>query len=242
MLPHFVYDLFAQIRPTVEHGHDNAADLDLIVRARIAHLLNHAHNFDQTFERKILALDRRQYLVGRGQRVGHENAQRRRTIQKDEIKRFVGTKARQCPGQAREMIRHPCNFNFGASKIEIGWNDEQIIEASWQYFVSDGRPAEQRFVYALAFNFLHAERAGRVRLRIEIKKQDAPTGGGEARGEIHGGGGFSHSAFLIRHGYDFGRHAKELRESGRRIQGWNGGALNILTYLWDRIARLHQGF
>src|SRR5260370_897640 len=60
MLPHFVHHLLAQIRPTVEHSHDNAADLDLIVRARITHLLDHAHDFDQTFERKILALDRRQ--------------------------------------------------------------------------------------------------------------------------------------------------------------------------------------
>jgi len=33
MLPHFVDHLPAQIGPAVEHGHDNAADLDLIVRA-----------------------------------------------------------------------------------------------------------------------------------------------------------------------------------------------------------------
>jgi len=33
MLSHFVDHLPAQIGPAVEHGHDNAPDLDLIVRA-----------------------------------------------------------------------------------------------------------------------------------------------------------------------------------------------------------------
>src|SRR5207245_11366582 len=109
MLPHFVYDLFAQIRPTVEHGHDNAADLDLIVRARIAHLLDHAHDFDQTFERKILALDRRQDLVSSGKRVGHENALRRRTLQKDEIKRFVPMNVSHATGQTPALVTSSYN-------------------------------------------------------------------------------------------------------------------------------------
>src|SRR5438270_99152 len=50
------------------------ADLDVIVRARIAHLVAHADNFDQPFEREIFALDWSQDFVGRSERVGHEDA------------------------------------------------------------------------------------------------------------------------------------------------------------------------
>jgi len=37
-------------------------------------LLDDANNFDQPFEREIFALDWSQDFVGRGERVGHENA------------------------------------------------------------------------------------------------------------------------------------------------------------------------
>ena len=71
------------------------------------------------------------------------------------------------------MVWHSRNFNFRAGQVEIGRNDEQIIDPSRQYFVGNGRPAQKRFVNTLAFNFLHAERAGRVRLRIEINQENA---------------------------------------------------------------------
>src|SRR5205085_12591450 len=43
MLSLFVNHLSAQIGPAVEHGHDNPTDLDVIVRARIAHSFDHSH-------------------------------------------------------------------------------------------------------------------------------------------------------------------------------------------------------
>jgi len=40
MLAYLRHNLFAQVCPGVEHGHDNACELEPFVRARIAHLLD----------------------------------------------------------------------------------------------------------------------------------------------------------------------------------------------------------
>src|ERR1700726_327484 len=74
MLTHIRHHLSAQIGATVEHRHHDAADLELIVRARISHLLNHPHDFYEPLEREIFALNRGEDFVGRGQRVGHEDS------------------------------------------------------------------------------------------------------------------------------------------------------------------------
>ena len=73
MLPHFADHLLAEIRPAVEHRHHDAADLDASIRAGVADLLDHAHDFHQPFERKKFALDRRQQFVRGGQSIRHQN-------------------------------------------------------------------------------------------------------------------------------------------------------------------------
>jgi len=57
MLAYLRHDLLAKIRPTVEHCHDDAAELEALIRAGIAHLLDQPHDFYQSFQREILALD-----------------------------------------------------------------------------------------------------------------------------------------------------------------------------------------
>ena len=96
------------------------------------------------------------------------------------------------------MIRHPRNFNFGAGEIEVGRNDEHILEPRRQNLVRDRDTGEQRFVDALAFHFLHPKRAGRVRLRIKIDQENAQFLFRQRDAEIHGGRCFANSAFLVR--------------------------------------------
>ena len=57
MLAHLCHDLLAEIGPTVEHCHDDAAELEALVCTRIVHLFDQADNFYQSFQREILALD-----------------------------------------------------------------------------------------------------------------------------------------------------------------------------------------
>ena len=89
MLAHFGHHLCAESGPAVEHRHDDPTQLEPSVRAGIAHLLNEPHNFHQTFQRKILTLYRRQQFIGGCERIAHQNSKRRRTIQENEIKRFI---------------------------------------------------------------------------------------------------------------------------------------------------------
>src|SRR5205823_13757072 len=99
MLSHFSDNLRAYFCAAIEHRHNNAADFDLRVGARIAHLLNDPHNFDQAFERKILALNRSENFIGGRKRVGHENAERWRTIEQYEVKSIILPERPQGGGQ-----------------------------------------------------------------------------------------------------------------------------------------------
>src|SRR5262249_29828655 len=57
MLGPLRYDLPAKVCPAVEHCHDDTAELETLVRAGIVHLLDQPHDFYQSFQREILALD-----------------------------------------------------------------------------------------------------------------------------------------------------------------------------------------
>jgi len=88
-------------------------------------LLDQPHDFYQSLQSEILTLDWSQEFIGSGQRIAHQNSQRRRTIQKNKIERLVGMQRPERFRKAREMIRHPRDLNFGTSKIEVGRHNEQ---------------------------------------------------------------------------------------------------------------------
>ena len=191
------HNLRAQLCPAVEHRHDNAADFNLLVRARVAHLLDHAHNFHQSFEREIFALNRSQNLIRGGERIGHQNPKRGRTIQQNKIERLIRTQDRQCLFEAREVIVHARDLHFRAGEVEIGRNEKQTLQAGRKNSFDDRCAAEQRLVKALAFELLHAERAGRVALWIKIDNQNALATLGQRAPEIDRRSGLAHAAFLI---------------------------------------------
>src|SRR5947209_18318423 len=166
MGPNVCHHLATEVRSAIEHRHDNAADLQLGVRARIADLFDDSDNFYETFESEILALNRRQQFIGGGERVGHENAERRRAIEQNEVEGIVRPKWRQSFGKPAEMIIETRDFNFRASEIEIGRNHKHPFDSSGDDFLRDRRSPEQWVVKALAFQVLAAEGAGCVTLRI----------------------------------------------------------------------------
>ena len=114
MLSHLSDDLRAYFRAAVEHRHNDSADFDLRVGARIAHLLNDPHNFDQAFERKVFALNRSENFIRGSKRVGHENAERWRTIEEYEVKSIILPERPQSSGQPQQMIFHSRNLHFRA--------------------------------------------------------------------------------------------------------------------------------
>src|SRR5207253_6534104 len=114
MLSHLRDDLCTYFGAAVEHRHDDAANFDLRVGARIAHLLNDPHNFYQAFERKIFALNRSENFIRGSKRVGHENAERWRTIEEYEVKSIILPERPQSSGQPQQMIFHSRNLHFRA--------------------------------------------------------------------------------------------------------------------------------
>ena len=54
------------------------------------------------------------------------------------------------------MIRHARDLDFRAREIEIGRDDEQVVDACRQNFVGNRSSAEERVVKAFAFDLLHA--------------------------------------------------------------------------------------
>ena len=107
MLANFRHDLRAQVSAAIEHRHDNAADLDLCVRAGVAHLLDDVNDFYKPLEREIFALDWRENFLSGSQRVRHQNAERGWTIEENKIESLVRAQDRQRLRQAHEMIAHP---------------------------------------------------------------------------------------------------------------------------------------
>src|ERR1700730_5750316 len=73
MLAHLRHNLPAKICSSVEHRHDNTVNFEMLVRPGVAHLLDHPHDFHQSFQREILALYRRQQFIGGGKRVAHQD-------------------------------------------------------------------------------------------------------------------------------------------------------------------------
>jgi len=71
MFSHVGNDLLAQLGSRVEHCHDDSAKLQPLIRAGIEHLLDEPHNFHQSFQREIFALDGSQQLACSSKRVAH---------------------------------------------------------------------------------------------------------------------------------------------------------------------------
>jgi hypothetical protein len=77
-------DLQGQARSAVVHGEDDPTDPELRVQVG-ADQLDVAKQLSQAFERVVLALDRDQELVGRGEGVHGEQPERRRTVNEDRV-------------------------------------------------------------------------------------------------------------------------------------------------------------
>src|SRR6266853_106011 len=137
MLTNICHNLRTKICATVEHCHDDAADLETLVRARIAHLLDQTDNFHQTFEREILALYWGQEFVGSGERIAHEDSKRGRAIDKNEIKGVVRQQRFERFRQTGEMIRHSRDLDLGTGQIDISGHDEQALASRGRDFLDD---------------------------------------------------------------------------------------------------------
>ncbi len=104
------------------------------------------------------------------------------------------------------MIFHPRDFQIGGAQIHFARNHFKPLEAGRPDFFEQISFAQQNAIRARALDFFQAHAAGRVGLRVEVKKQDSLPDCGKARGKVDGGGGFPNSTLLVGNGDDFGWH------------------------------------
>ena len=104
------------------------------------------------------------------------------------------------------MVVQPCQFQIGGAEINLAGNDFQSGKNGGFDFIQQASLAEQYLVGTCAGDLFHADAAGGIGLRVQVKKQHALTDGGKAGGQIDGSGGFSHASLLIGNGNDFGWH------------------------------------
>src|SRR5208283_1044650 len=107
-------------------------------------------------------------------------------------------------GEAAQMVPGAGQFDFGAAQVHFAGDDAEAVEGGGFDFVQQRAFAEEGAVGAGAFDFFQAQAAGGVGLGVQIHQENAPAQGGQAGGQIDGGGGLAHAAFLIGHGDDFG--------------------------------------
>ncbi len=107
------------------------------------------------------------------------------------------------------MVFEPREFEIGGAQIHFAGNGFEPVICCRLDFFQQIAFAEQNAIGACAFDFFEADAAGGVGLRIEIKQQHALAERGETGGEIDGGGGFSHTTFLVGDGDDFGWHSAD---------------------------------
>src|SRR6266699_6297128 len=104
------------------------------------------------------------------------------------------------------MVWHPGDLDLGARKVEIGRHNEQGFAFCGKDSFGNGGVPEQWFVKASLLYCLQPKRAGRVRLRIKIDKQNAMAQFRERSAKVHGCSRFADAAFLVSYRDDF--HSK----------------------------------
>ena len=207
MLAHLAEHLLREPGAAVEHRHHHSEQFEVRVHPGVAHLPQHAVDHRDAFQRVILALERHQQRVRGGEGVERENPQRRRAINHDEVVLARVTHGLKRLLEPVQVVLQPGQLDLRAAQIHFAGDDGQALERGGQDVVREGAFPQQRAIAAGPLGLGQAHAAGGIGLRVDVHEEHPLAEGGEAGGEVDGGGGLTHATLLVRHGDDFGRHA-----------------------------------
>ena len=142
-----------------------------------------------------------EYLVGRGQPVDGEDAQRGTAVHDDDV---VGALERlEGPGQGVLTPGLGEQVDLGAGEVDRGRQQMQLARLDHHLF--GGHVVDQHVVErVLQVLGDHAQRVGEAGLGVEIDHQRAQAPLGEGRPEGVDGGGLGHPALLVGHRHRLG--------------------------------------
>ncbi len=206
MLADFGHDLLGQARTPVEHGHDDAEEVEGGIDASIPELVQKPVDRGDALKGVILALQWDEKMVGRGECVQGEQTESRRAVDDKDVERPVILDRLEQAAESAESIVEASEFEFDAAKVYFAGDGEETFERGRFHSLDGGTLAEQGPVEAVALGLLEAEAAGGVGLGVEIDQKHPLPGGRHAGGEVDRRRRFSDAAFLIGDGKDGRRH------------------------------------
>ena len=158
----------------------------------------------QPFEREIFAGERNEYGVGRDEGVQREQAERRRSVDEDDIEGVANPGEHGLQTALAIVERH--EFDLGARQLPVGWNQRQVLHFGLEDRQFTGFIRGERVVNRRARLSLESKPAGQVALGVHVDDEDALLGHGERGREIDRRGGFANPALLVCNGNYPRRH------------------------------------
>jgi hypothetical protein len=183
------------VGPAVEHGEENPFGGQPGIEATL-HQLHRVHQLREAFQCVVFTLERDEDGVRRSQRVQRQQAQGRRAIDEDVV--VFRSQWPQHLAEPELASLHADQLHFGPRQVRCGGDDRQKAQLSRVHHLAQRPVSQKRLVDgALEAVPLEAQPTARIALRVHVHQQGSPLGGGEARSQIDGGGGFTHPALLV---------------------------------------------
>jgi hypothetical protein len=162
----------------------------------------------EALEGVVLALERQQHGVGGGECVQGQQPEGGRAVDQHVVV-AVGDRG-EGAGEALLAVRKGDELDLGADEVGARRRDLEELELRGSHHLEEARAADQGVV-DLGLRVDEAEAAAGVALRIEVHEQHRVLGRGDGGGEVHGCGGFPHTALLVGESHDLGSRSPTLR-------------------------------
>src|SRR5258708_4591640 len=234
MLLQLLRDLLRERVSRVVHSAQQAGDLELGIQVR-AYALDRTDQIGEALKRVVLALHRDQYMLRRSQRIHREQAERRRTIDQDEV--VVARDALERGLEPRLARLQADQLDFGACELPVRW--QEVVAAALGAGANSSQfsqPAQHVIHGAHGRALVDAAAHGGVALRIQINEQNTLAGLRERGGEIDARRGLADTALLVYH-CEYTRHSQPLlRQTTRYRSASSNGTLSAITRLQSQPA------
>ena len=199
--------LLGEVHSCVEHREQHSLDPEPGIEV----ILDQAYRADHlrhALKREVLALERDQHRIGRGERVDRQQSERRRTIDQDEVVGVADRSERSL--ESRLAGHHPDQLDLGAGQSLSPGHEIQVskrgredrllgVGLAEKHLVDRGRPVVA----------IDPEPARGIALGVDVDKQDALAFLREAGAEIDGRRGLADATLLACYG-DRSSHSFEI--------------------------------
>jgi len=204
-------NLACKVGPVVKHGEEDAFN-GYGMTERFTDAVDGIHEFRHSFKGEELALDGHQCRIGSHKGVEGEEIQCWGAIDQDVL--IVILQGLEVVSEDGFAVIHVDQFKVDSDEVFIGRDQVQTFNVSVADAVIDISISDENIPCRVhSGNFLDAETAGCIALRVAVDQQYFDFAHRERGGEVDGCRGFTDATFLVGYGYGFAQRFT-LRSSG----------------------------